>query len=79
MSAPSLSGLANFGQKYVPTSEEDEEFRMTIGDVPKKRTFGIFQDGPEISPGRTESSLEDHRYAASFGLPPSMQLLIFPE
>lgn len=62
MQAPSLNPLASFGQRYVPSSEEDEEFRMTVGDMTKKRPFGIFQDAPEVSPGGTESSLEDHRY-----------------
>ena len=44
----------------------DEEFRLTMAELgsmsgPKKRTFSIFQDGPEpeISPVRTESPLED--------------------
>lgn len=64
MKGPNLNPFANFGQRYMPSSEEDEEFRMTVGDMTKKRAFGIFQDVPEISPGRTESSLEDHRYAA---------------
>ena len=40
---------------------------MTLGDPDKKRTLSIFQDAPEVSPGRTESTLEDHRYdRASF-------------
>ncbi|KAH8657557.1 hypothetical protein BGZ60DRAFT_133431 [Tricladium varicosporioides] len=60
---PILNPLAAFGQHYAPIPEQDEEFRMTIGgDTRQKRTFGVFQDGPEISPGRTESSLEDHRF-----------------
>jgi hypothetical protein len=54
--------LVNFGQRYVPTSEEDEEFRMNFGDITNKRSFGIFKDAPEVSPGKTESTLEDHRF-----------------
>ena len=60
--APIPNPLPDFGQRYVPNSEEDEEFRMTVGDMTKKRSFGIFQDAPEVSPGRTESTLEDYRY-----------------
>ena len=62
MMAPIPNPLANFSQRYILSSEEDEEFRMTVGDMTKKRSFGIFQDAPEVSPGRTESTLEDHRY-----------------
>ncbi len=48
---PTLNPLASgFGQRFVPTAEEDEEFRMTIGDLGRKRAFNIFQDVPEISP-----------------------------
>jgi hypothetical protein len=53
--------LAIFGNRFVPSAEEDEEFRITVGDVSKKRTFGIFQDAGEVSPGRTESPLEEAR------------------
>ncbi|KAH6671364.1 hypothetical protein B0J14DRAFT_618649 [Halenospora varia] len=60
---PILNPLGAFGQHYAPIPEQDEEFRMTIGgDMKQKRTFGVFQDGPAISPGRTESSLEDHPF-----------------
>jgi hypothetical protein len=53
--------LAAFGHRYMPTAEEDEEFRMTLGEMNKKRSFGIFQDASEVSPGRTESPLEEPR------------------
>jgi hypothetical protein len=65
-STPNPLALANFGHRYVPTLEEDEEFRMTVGDMTKKRALSIFQDAPEVSPGRTESTLEDHRYDRFF-------------
>jgi hypothetical protein len=68
--------LANFGERYAPTSEEDVEFRMTIGGMTKKRAFGIFQDAPEVSPGWTESTLEDHRYMARLSL--SRNILTLP-
>jgi len=69
---PTLNPLANInpfavdfgGRPFVTTAEEDEEFRMTFGN--KKKNFNIFQDVPElqaeVSPGRTESPLEEHRY-----------------
>jgi hypothetical protein len=72
--APSLNPLAaGFGRRYVPTAAEDEEFRLTVEDMGKKRAFSIFQDAPEVSPARTETSLEDHRYVSSHLvlLPPS--------
>jgi hypothetical protein len=53
---------AGFGRRFVPTAEEDEEFRLTVEDMGKKRGFSIFQDAAEVSPTRTEASLEDHRY-----------------
>jgi hypothetical protein len=59
---PTLNPLA-FGSRFTPSNEEDEEFRLTLGDIGrKKRSFGIFRDAPEISPGRTESPLEDHPF-----------------
>ncbi|KAF4632653.1 hypothetical protein G7Y89_g5476 [Cudoniella acicularis] len=71
--APALNPLAaaTFGQQFAPVTEEEDEFRMTMGgDMKQKRSFGIFQDAPEISPDRTESSLEDHRFDfANHGLP----------
>ncbi|KAK0119296.1 hypothetical protein ONS95_008143 [Cadophora gregata] len=69
--APLLNPLANIERRYVPTAEEDEEFRLTVGDMTKKRGFTIFQDIPEVSPGRTETPLEDHRFElfGSHGLP----------
>jgi hypothetical protein len=61
--APTLNPLtAGFGRRYIPTAEEDEEFRLTVEDMGRKRTFNIFQDIPEVSPARTETPLEDHRY-----------------
>lgn len=63
--APVLNPLANFDRRYIPSVEEDDEFRLTVGDMTKKRGFSIFQDipeHPEASPGRTETPLEDHRY-----------------
>ncbi|PBP25812.1 type-2 protein geranylgeranyltransferase subunit beta [Diplocarpon rosae] len=70
--APVLNPLA-FERRYVPSAEEDEEFRLTVGEFGnKKRGFNVFQDGlPEISPGRTETPLEDHR----FDLPPPSHAL----
>jgi hypothetical protein len=60
---PNLNPLsAGFGRRFIPTAEEDEEFRLTVEDTGKKPTFSIFQDAPEISPARTEVSLEDNRY-----------------
>jgi len=50
---PVLNPLAPgsaFGQHFGPTSEEDEEFRMTVGEAEKKRTFGVFQEAPGESP-----------------------------
>lgn len=57
---------AGFGRR--PATDDDEEFRLTMGDIAsKKRSFGIFQDTshvpPETSPARTESPLEEPRYA----------------
>ncbi|KAF7896629.1 uncharacterized protein EAF01_009032 [Botrytis porri] len=61
-STPTLNPLA-FGARFTPTNEEDEEFRLAMEEMgAKKRTFSVFQDAPEISPGRTESPLEDHSF-----------------
>ncbi|TVY42570.1 hypothetical protein LSUB1_G001221 [Lachnellula subtilissima] len=60
---PNLNPLAPgpaFGQNFAPTTEEEEEFKMTIGGLKKKPTMGVFQDAPGESP--SESSLEDHRF-----------------
>ncbi|TGO49779.1 hypothetical protein BCON_0200g00080 [Botryotinia convoluta] len=66
-STPTLNPLA-FGARFTPSNEEDEEFRMTMEEMgAKKRSFNVFQDAPEISPGRTESPLEDHRFDFSDG------------
>lgn len=64
---PTLNPLA-FGAQFTPSNEEDEEFRMTIEEMgAKKRPFSVFRDAPEVSPGRTESPLEDHRFDFSDG------------
>jgi hypothetical protein len=61
--APSLNQLnASFGRRFVPTTEEDEEFRLTVEDMGKKRNFSVFQDATQASPARTETPLEDDRY-----------------
>lgn len=52
-------------EPFAPTPDEEEDFRLAFGDFNgnKKRVFTVFNDGlPEISPGRTETPLEDHRY-----------------
>lgn len=51
---PLAVGLSN--GRYQPSAEEDEEFRLTIGDLlpqedRKRRNFTIFQEAPQISPG----------------------------
>jgi hypothetical protein len=62
--APNHNPLtAGLGHRFIPTAEEDEEFRLTVEDLGKKRAFNIFQDASEVSPSRTEDYLEDHRYA----------------
>lgn len=58
---PTPNPLVAFGGGFMTTAEEDEEFRMTVGNIPKKRSFGIFHDSGEASPGRTESPLEEDR------------------
>lgn len=50
---PTLNPLATgaaFGQHFAPASEEDEEFKMTVGGSKKKRTFGVFHEAPGESP-----------------------------
>ncbi|CZR51048.1 uncharacterized protein PAC_00923 [Phialocephala subalpina] len=70
---PTLNPLALENRRFHPSAEEDEEFRMTVGglglqqDDRKKRAFTIFQDAPQVSPGRTETPLEDHGYALNYG------------
>lgn len=56
--------LANVGfGKDIGSSDHDTERGMTIGEESKKRGFTIFKDkAPEISPSRTESSLEEQKY-----------------
>lgn len=55
--APTLNPLAFENRRFHPSADEDEEFRMTIGDLGlqqddgKKRAFTIFQDAPQVSPG----------------------------
>lgn len=68
---PTPNPLAAFGNRFMTTAEEDEEFQMTVGDITQKRAFGIFQDASEVSPGRTESPLEEPRYA-KLRAPPSI-------
>jgi hypothetical protein len=46
--------------RYLPSLDEDEEYRYTIGGIGKKKGFSIFED--EISPTGTESPLEEARY-----------------
>jgi hypothetical protein len=73
---PTLNPLAaGLGNRFITTAEEDEEFRMTVGNLGKKRGFNIFQDVPEVSPGRTESPLEEQRYVtgSAVALPPEIQ------
>ncbi len=49
--APPLNPLvAGFGRIFVPSTDEEEEFRMTIETMGKKKPFNIFQDAPEDSP-----------------------------
>ncbi|KAG9231537.1 hypothetical protein BJ875DRAFT_516810, partial [Amylocarpus encephaloides] len=58
-----LNPLSAFGNQFVPTAEENEEFRLTLGNMKQKpSSFGIYQDEAQDSPGRTESPLEDHGY-----------------
>lgn len=75
---PTLNPLA-FGARFTPSNEEDEEFRITMEEMgAKKRSFGVFQDAPEVSPGRTESPLEDHRFDFSDGASTSFTNHISP-
>lgn len=48
-------------------NDVDDEFHMTFNENlnEKKRDFDIFQDGSEISPGRTESPLQHHQFESS--------------
>ncbi|RDW64743.1 hypothetical protein BP6252_10394 [Coleophoma cylindrospora] len=48
------------GSKFVPSAEEDEEFRLTVGSLGKKRRFNVFQEHQDESPARTESPLEEY-------------------
>lgn len=52
---PTPNPLAVFGNRFISTVDDDEEFKMTVGDMAQKRPFGIFRDDGEVSPGRTES------------------------
>ncbi|CCU74884.1 hypothetical protein BGHDH14_bgh05163, partial [Blumeria hordei DH14] len=60
---PLTTGLS-CNRNLQPTTEEDEEFRLTLSEAMngKKRVFSIFQDTPANSPGRTESPLQDHQF-----------------
>jgi hypothetical protein len=49
---PPLNPLAaGFGRRFVPSKDEEEEFRVTMENMGKKKPFNIFQDAPEESPG----------------------------
>ncbi|OBT77893.1 hypothetical protein VF21_03209 [Pseudogymnoascus sp. 05NY08] len=54
---------------FTPSNDEDEEFRLTVETMGKKRQMSVFKDAVKASPGRTESPLEDHRFDFSHGLP----------
>lgn len=40
-----------FGGRFIPSVEENEEFRLTVGSLGKKRRFNVFQEQAEESPG----------------------------
>lgn len=44
-----LSVLSDY--RYAPSTEEDEEFRMTMAGLGKPYRLGIFRDAEENSPG----------------------------
>jgi hypothetical protein len=57
--APALNPLAAdlTNRRFQPSTEEDEEFRLTVGNFiqqeeRKKRAFTIFQEAPQISPSK---------------------------
>lgn len=84
---PTLNPLAltqSFGQSYAPTAEEEEEFKMTVGEIKKKkRTFGVFQDvgespsgmlattGPSLRPSTKSSSSNREFFGGSSVCTPS--------
>lgn len=39
------------GYRYAPSTEEDEEFRLTMAGLGKPQRLGIFRDAEENSPG----------------------------
>ncbi|KFY29704.1 hypothetical protein V494_08529 [Pseudogymnoascus sp. VKM F-4513 (FW-928)] len=68
--APKQSVLRDMTNSlFTPSNDEDEEFRLTVENMGKKRQLTIFKDAVEDSPGRTESPLEEHRFDFSHGLP----------
>jgi hypothetical protein len=67
-----LNPLAGHGLGRRYDADADEEFRLTMAEMggmggPRKRSFRIFQDAPEISPVRTESPLEESTYVFKSG------------
>ncbi|KFY28248.1 hypothetical protein V493_03038 [Pseudogymnoascus sp. VKM F-4281 (FW-2241)] len=67
---PKQNALGDISSNFfTPTNDEDEEFRLTVETMGKKRRMSVFKDAVEDSPGRTESPLEDHRFDFSHGLP----------
>lgn len=60
---PTLNPFTAINAKFTPSTEENEEFRLTLGgmgrDKGKKRAFSIFQDVPEESPGELIGHLLD--------------------
>lgn len=63
---PTLNPLVGFtngynSHGYMASVDEEEEYRLTVGDFGKKKSaFSIFED--EISPAGTESPLEESQY-----------------
>lgn len=60
---PLATGLSN--HRFQPTADEDEEFRLTVGNFThqgerKKRAFTVFQEAPQISPGRCEEEVYEY-------------------
>ncbi|KAL3417928.1 hypothetical protein PVAG01_10938 [Phlyctema vagabunda] len=51
--------FASMGNSFLPSAEETEEFRLTVGDMGRKRDLNIFQDEPSATPARSETPLDD--------------------